>query len=117
MASFQSIVIVVFLVLLVICLISIGYMMYKKQSTQQWPPLIGDCPDYWVDLSGNGAQCVNTKSLGTCTNNKTMDFTVSPYNGSDSACQKYKWSTTCGITWDGITSGVVNPCDPSGNIL
>ena len=46
-----------------------------------------------------------------------MDFTLAPYNGSDSGCQKYKWATSCGVTWDGITSGVINPCDPSGNFV
>ena len=117
MANFQSTTIVVFIVLLIICLIFIGYMIHKKHSSQKWPPLIGDCPDYWVDLSGNGGKCINTKNLGTCPNNKIMDFTIAPYNGSDATCQKYKWATTCGVTWDGITSGVVNPCDPSGNIV
>lgn len=91
--------------------------MHKKQSKTVWPPLVGECPDYWLDLSANGSKCINTKNLGTCPNNKTMDFTLAPYNGSDSGCQKYKWATSCGLTWDGITSGVINPCDPSGNFV
>lgn len=118
MANFQSIVISIFAVLLVICLIAMGYLMYRRQKSEEWPPLIGDCPDYWVDEEGNGSQCVNTENLGTCPNNLTMDFTVAPYNGSNSSCIKYKWATSCGVTWDGITSGVFNPCDPeSGNIV
>ena len=117
MASFQSNAIIFFAVLLVVCLIAVGYMMYKKQTKAAWPPLVGECPDYWLDLSTNGSKCSNTKNLGTCTNNKMMDFTLAPYNGSDSACQKYAWATSCGVTWDGITSGVINPCDPSGNIV
>jgi len=120
MATFQSTVIVVFGVILIVCLLSMGYMMYKKQTTGKWPPNIGECPDYWVDLSGNGSQCVNTKNLGTCPNNTTMDFTVAPYNGADGSnelCEKKRWAQTCGLTWDGITSGVIDPCDVSGNII
>ena len=73
------------------------------------------------DLSGNGAQCVNMKDLGTCNGSVPegrhlqMNFTVAPYAGQNSLCAKYKWATGCGITWDGITSGVSNPCDTSGN--
>lgn len=117
MASFQSNVIIIFAVLLVVCLIVFGYMMHKKQLKKVWPPLVGTCPDYWTDLSANGSNCTNIKNLGKCPNNKTMNFTLAPYNGSDSGCQKYKWATSCGLTWDGITSGVINPCDPSGNIV
>ncbi len=117
MANFQSRTVMIFTFLLIICLIAMGYMMYKKQTSQVWPPLVGDCPDYWVDLSGNGAECINTHNLGKCPNNKNMDFTVAPYNGSNPSCAKYTWATACGLTWDGITSGVVNPCDPSGNVV
>jgi hypothetical protein len=68
-------------------------------------------------MSSNGAQCVNVKNLGTCNSGMTaerhlqMDFSVAPYVGKNSACSKYTWASGCGITWDGITSGVSNPCD------
>ena len=64
--NFQSIVLTIAVVLLIICMILIGIALAKSKNTQQWPPLIGDCPDYWVDMSNNGAQCVNIKDLGTC---------------------------------------------------
>ena len=54
MASFQSNAIIFFVVLLIVCLIAVGYMMHKKQSKTVWPPLVGECPDYWLDLSANG---------------------------------------------------------------
>ena len=115
--NFQSIVLTIAVVLLIICMILIGIALAKSKNTQQWPPLIGDCPDYWVDMSNNGAQCVNIKDLGTCNGSVPagqhlqMDFTVPPYIGQTGLCSKYKWATGCGITWDGITSGVTNPCD------
>ena len=118
MASFQGIVIIVAVLLLIISLILIGVLLVKSKNTEQWPPLVGDCPDYWIDTSGNGSNCVNLKDLGTCNaiagdgKHLTMDFSVAPYTGADSVCQKYSWANSCGITWDGITSGVTNPCTP-----
>jgi hypothetical protein len=35
------------------------------------------------------------------------------YSGEDGLCNKYNWANTCGVTWDGITYGVKNPCDKS----
>jgi hypothetical protein len=40
----------------------------------------------------------------------SMDFTKAPYIGAASTCAKYKWANSCNVTWDGITSGVTNPC-------
>ena len=119
--NFQSIVLTIAVIFLLLCMILISVALIKTKSTEQWPPIVGDCPDYWVDLSGNGAQCVNMKDLGTCNGSVPegrhlqMNFTVAPYAGQNSLCAKYKWATGCGITWDGITSGVSNPCDTSGN--
>jgi hypothetical protein len=121
MANFQGIVIIVAILLLIIALILIGLLMAKSKSTEQWPPLIGACPDYWMDTSGNGSNCVNVKDLGTpkCNyaplspdngDHLTMDFSVAPYDGSNGLCQKYTWATGCGVSWDGITYGVQNPC-------
>jgi hypothetical protein len=41
----------------------------------------------------------------------TMNFDAAPFNSDNGLCAKYKWATSCGVTWDGITSGVKNPCD------
>ena len=119
--NFQSTVLLIAILLLIVCLILIGIALAKSKNLQQWPPIIGSCPDYWVDMSNNGAECVNIKDLGTCNSgvpagkHLQMDFTVSPYVGQNAACSKYKWANGCGITWDGITSGVANPCDVSVN--
>lgn len=115
MANFQRIVLIVAVCLFIVCMILIIYVMRKSKSNQQWPPLIGACPDYWIDLSGNGDQCTNPMNLGTC-NITTMNFDTPPYTGTGGTCAKYNWATGCGVTWDGITSGVQNPCDASNNI-
>ena len=116
MQSFQRNLIILSFVLLIAILILVAISLYKNNSSQVWPPVIGDCPDYWIDMSGNGSKCVNVQKLGTC-ESKTMNFSISPYTGSNGLCQKYNWASNCGLTWDGITSGVINPCDPSGNIV
>ena len=115
--SFQKYVLIIALVVLIITLLFIGFTI-KQTKKEQWPPVIGDCPDYWTDRSGNGAQCVNVKDLGTCTSTTKspaghymMDFTTPEYTGSTGSCAKYTWANKCGISWDGITYGVPNPCN------
>ena len=120
MASFQSIVVIIAIILLIGCLIFIGIALSKTKNDGQWPPIVGECPDYWVDTSGNGSNCVNVRNLGTCKTggngvspagkNIAMNFTVAPYIGSAGTCTKYTWANSCGVTWDGITSGISNPC-------
>jgi hypothetical protein len=118
---FQKIVLIIAIVILIIMLVIIGVTLSKSRTKNNWPPIVGECPDYWVDMSGNGEACFNSNSLGRCNipgntnNNNTMNFNQSPFTGNDGNCAKYRWATSCGITWDGITSGVKNPCDSSSS--
>jgi hypothetical protein len=114
MGDFQRLVIIIAIIILILILVLTLIVMYVSKSKQTWPPVTGDCPDYWIDLSGNGAMCVNTKRLGTC-NNESMNFSVAPWVGSNGLCAKYNWANACGVAWDGINYGVANPCDPSNN--
>ena len=116
--SFQKIILVIAIIGLIILLAVIGISLSKSSSKMVWPPVIGACPDYWVDLKGDGEACYNTKSLGKCNlpgtrEQNTMNFNVSPFNSDSTNCSKYTWATRCGVTWDGITYGVDNPCDTS----
>ena len=116
--NFQKIILTVAIVVLIIILVFIGIALSKASNSETWPPVIGDCPDYWVDMSGNGSACLNSHRLGRCNlpsegNDATMDFDQNPFNGENGNCAKYKWATTCQVTWDGITSGVKNQCDTS----
>jgi len=113
--NFQKTVIVVAIIILIVALIFVGISLKKSEENEIWPPIIGDCPDYWVDLSGNGGACFNSKSLGKCNlpgtkEKNTMDFTTQTFTGQNGTCAKYTWAKGCGVTWDGITSGVSNPC-------
>lgn len=115
---FQKIVLTIATVLLIIILVVIGVSLSKASTEENWPPIVGECPDYWVDMSGNGEACFNSHSLGRCNipskgNPNTVNFNKSPFTGDKGDCAKYNWANTCQITWDGITSGVKNPCDTS----
>jgi hypothetical protein len=116
--NFQMIVLTIAIITLIIILVVIGLALSKASDSETWPPVVGTCPDYWVDMSGNGEECLNTHSLGRCnipseSNKATMNFNTAPFNTDDGNCAKYKWATSCQVTWDGITSGVKNPCDKS----
>ena len=113
--KFQKVVLTIAIILLLFTLVFIALALKNSKEEAVWPPLVGDCPDYWLDLSGNGAACVNKLSLGTCNlpsddNDNAMDFTVAPFTGSNDTCSKYMWANNCKVTWDGINSGVPNPC-------
>ena len=121
MQLFQKIVLFSAIAVLILMLVFIGYSL-RQSVLSAWPPLIAECPDYWVDMSGNGSKCVNVQNLGngTCKasgtdTNLTMDFTQPAFVGGNALCSKYTWATNCGVTWDGITYGVPNPCDTPGN--
>ena len=116
--GFQKIVLTIAIGVLIIIMVIIGIALSKATYGESWPPIVGDCPDYWVDMSGNGSACLNTHHLGRCNipsegNPNTMNFSTDPFTGDEGLCSKYKWAKSCGVTWDGITSGVKNPCDNS----
>jgi hypothetical protein len=123
MDGFQKAVIAAGVILLIISLVFIGVIMKQAIRSEAWPPILGDCPDYWVDLGTDGSACYNAKKLGSCNiptndNNNTMDFTQDAYTGSDGACNKKRWAQKCSknaevgpIAWDGITYGVADPCE------
>ena len=116
MGSAQIIILYIAIIILIIALILIGLALSYTKDQQKWPPITPQCPDYWlIDGSGNNAKCVNIKNLGTCKPNPgdkylKMDFNSSAFMGSNEMCAKYTWAKNCGVSWDGITYGVNNPC-------
>jgi hypothetical protein len=120
MEGFQKIVLLIAIILLIVALLFIGTALSSSTDTQ-WPPMIPQCPDYWsIDGSGNNTTCINVKDLGTCPpqngqNHLVMNFNTPVFTGSNGLCAKYNWATNCGLTWDGITYGVNNPCQTSSS--
>ena len=104
MSSFQTTVMSISIVLLIICLIFVGISLYRGKYNRDFPPILGLCPDYWTDEStkNNGSKCVNKQNLGNSQCQKTMDFSGSMWNGDTGLCNKLKWARSCDITWDGL---------------
>jgi hypothetical protein len=105
MATFQNIVMTVAIIMLIICLIFIGMALYNQKYTTSFPPVVADCPDYWLDKSdGDSSNCKNVKNLGKDTCSKTMDFSTSNWTGDNGSCNRSRWASACDLTWDGITN-------------
>jgi len=99
---YKGIAIMATLILIVILLL-MGYSLNKFKHTKRFPPVIANCPDYWIsDSSG----CSNPKNLGTLTNSCTgpMDFDTDHYNNATGHCKKSEWAKNCSLTWQGITT-------------
>jgi hypothetical protein len=112
MDGFQKFILFAAIIILIIALVFIGIAL-TYSTDQNWPPMTPQCPDYWsIDGSSN---CVNIKDLGTCKpqngdKHLTMDFSAPAFTGSNELCSKYTWANKCGVSWDGITYGINNPC-------
>jgi hypothetical protein len=106
MNSFQKSVLIIAGSLLIIMLLILGYILYKKKHNTSYPPVIAGCPDYWVDTGSNknGSNCKNIKNLGKETCQKEMNFSSALWMGNRGLCNKAKWAKTCDLTWDGITN-------------
>ena len=109
MQGFQKIVLITAGVVFLFALILMATAMLQE-STETWPPLIAKCPDWWlINGSGKNSTCINVKDLGTNAPQE-VNFNLPRYNGRKGLCQKSKWAKGFGISWDGITYGVDNPC-------
>jgi hypothetical protein len=105
-SAFQKAVLGIAIVIFVIAIVTIVFTIHKSNTTTEWPPVVGDCPDYWADGGEGGSACVNTHRLGKCNLGGVDDsknFAVQPYNDGDH-CAKMKWANQCGVVWDGITT-------------
>jgi len=111
MATFQNIVMIVAIVMLIICLIFVGVALYNQKFSSAFPPVVADCPDYWLDKSdGDSSNCENVKNLGSDSCSKTMNFSTSSWTGDNGTCNKSRWARACDLTWDGVTNNN-NVCD------
>ena len=111
--NFQKSVMMVAIVLLVICLIMIGMAMYNNKYDSDFPPIIADCPDYWIERPSDIHDqnvCYNVKNLGRSECEKPKDFSGSLWTGSQGTCNKYRWAKSCDLTWDGVTNKT-DPCN------
>jgi hypothetical protein len=102
---FQTTVMMVATVFLIVALIIIGIGLWRATHGAVFPPVQAECPDYWLDFSkGDGSVCTNVKGLGSSACPVVMDFSSPAYEGEAGLCSKVKWARNCDLTWDGITN-------------
>ena len=107
LGAFQKTCLIVAIVILLIILLVVASLLVANES--KWPPETPECPDWWIsDGSGAKAICKNNRKLGSCGDQK---FNTNKYTGDQGLCNKYKWAHKCGVSWDGVTYGIPNPCD------
>ena len=112
--AFQKIVLIVAGVSLILALIAIAVMIARSKSGLAFPPVASQCPDYWEMKEVDGSNiCFNTKDLGNGQCPSQMNFSVAPWNLSDSLCKKQLWARKCDLTWDGVTNSSTM-CSSSG---
>lgn len=105
MATFQKTIITIAVVLLIIFMIFIAISLYRNKKNFQYPPVVANCPDYWLDESnGDGIKCVNTKNLGKKDCPKKLDFSAPFWSSDKGLCMKKNMANRCNLTWDGVTN-------------
>lgn len=98
--TFQKRVLMIAVVLFILIMSVIGVLMTKSKAAMQFPPEIGNCPDYWKleDVDGE-TMCSNVKEIGIC-NESNINFNTQ----YKSRKQKCNWAKKCNVAWDGITN-------------
>ena len=91
--AFQSTLIMVATVVLLLSLIFISISLYNTNSGAKFPPVENKCPDYW---SISGPTCIDTYDLGSNCNEDIIT--------DDTICEKKRKAIQCGLTWNGITN-------------
>lgn len=111
MASFQTTVIYIALIFLVIFFIFIAISLYRNKNNLQYPPVAANCPDYWLDESNDtGIKCFNAKNLGNNSCPKTLDFSAPFWSSDRGLCMKKNMAIRCNLTWDGVTNNNSMSC-------
>jgi len=112
LGNYNKTVLVVASVLLILGLVIIGFFITSAQKNSTYPPVIGDCPDYW-DVGYNTTNkkiCTNRRSINSgrasndCRTYPVASFSVAGTSDNDIICEKNKWAKRCNIHWDGITN-------------
>jgi hypothetical protein len=99
--NFQFSILIFAIVLVLVGTLVLRYSVKSSIVSQKWPPYIANCPDYWIDTTGDGSAC---KSSAMNVSPEVGCFGVVNFNEMNT-CQKFKRSNDCKIYWDGINYG------------
>jgi hypothetical protein len=90
--------IIAFAIQLVILLIIMAAIMANKNKTQEFPPTLSVCADFY-SLHDNGT-CVTDGTVYSSKEDKCVR--MNPKGMSIN--EKRNWASDCGVAWDGITN-------------
>jgi hypothetical protein len=121
MNEFNSIVLNIAIVVLIIALIVVGIILYYSIKDSKFPPFETSCPSYYT-LDPDGNSCIvntiydnenssnspfnsqNNSMVSSCTNVPLTKFYQKNYTDSDILCAKKKWASGCSVFWDGVSN-------------
>lgn len=106
--NFYKLISLIALVILIICLSSVGAALHYTNQKVIFPPNISKCPDNYVyDNDSKNCKNMNQMITGSECNNPNFDADKyqQPGSGPNSGlCAKKKWAQNCEVNWDGLTN-------------
>lgn len=93
--SFQKTVLIIALIVLSVMLFFIALAMKGLKKSQEYPPEVSECPDYWTKNDQGACEPSLNK------NNNSGNSDCLTYTGAD---DKAAFAQSCGIEWDGLTN-------------
>jgi len=111
LGNFQKKALGVALLILTFSILVMSYANYKKTKVD-FPPLINECPDYFVydEAALPYPTCTDTKNIY----GSSLVLTISGdyvSTNDNSMCKKKAWASTNKVAWDGISNDVsLAPC-------
>ena len=109
MERFYKIALIIAVVFLILCLIGMGIILQYQNAGMKFPIHSNACPDLW-DLSGNRCHVPKesvsdpSRNMGNITWSPDLSYSYAQMGGKDNICGQYKWATTHGINWDGVSN-------------
>jgi hypothetical protein len=106
--TFQRVVVTIAIVILILSLIVLGIVIYNSRNEDQYPPELGNCPDYYImkqkgeggDMDGVTTEsCYNQHNLGI----KSQECEWFDPNEKTNK-ERRAYAKKCRVTWDGITN-------------
>lgn len=124
MDSFYTIVVSIAFVILVLVLIAVGIMMQKQDEDKEFPAYASKCPDGWTYENVTHGDTEKPACKHHKNNQKIFDDNTNNHYGTKYAhiitdvsgidhaefkptatiCEKKKWATDMGVSWDGVTN-------------
>jgi hypothetical protein len=91
-------------VLLIVCLIVIGYALRSSSKTALFPPTTAVCPNYW-NIGPKAATCYkdNYDDCTTSNNRSSSRCLIFSSDEYSSLCKKQEWAKAKNVTWEGVT--------------